>query len=674
MASKTPVSPAMPGVEIHAQVLESALSGAVVWQPNYGIALEFFAALILGLLVIAFAPNFGPVTLVLVGGLFATALAGTSWFFYTQHKLLVDFTYPLISTTAIYLTLIFASFVREPAGHGPLLDERPTAVYCDDDLIAAGLYLAARERGVRIPLGKAHVARTGKDVTVVSYGRAMMDCAAVADKLAGEDVQVELIDLRTLSPLDIDTVVRSVKKTNRVIVAHEAVRFGGFGAEVAAHLQALDRDRSQAIGAAAGRRDGDPGIGRSVGGAFQLEVQEGALLVGLGGERAAGRDLGERFERARVAPLGQRPGLYERREEAGIDDPLARAQDLQCLPVPPGAKLAGDDQQPEVERGLGDRQPAAELERQPHVAGGDGADTVIGSGSSDDIYGNGGNDVLHGDAGNDNLQGGAGDDIFYDGAGVDMVGGGDGFASGFTYGFLDDGPVGDAYRAAGVERRRLLEYKHARDAIRASGRGQGSKPVGQLRSRRFRGKKDQRADFAPALAGDHDVAHQRREMLDEACAQRADVHPGAGRELEIFRHPAAEKEPARGIALVQRKRIAEPVIALLVECSGGELGLAPVVVEAAALPLVEQVVLVLRHRTQRRVTAPPGQALEPGGDVLLKPLFFRVAMRPGGLLELEGAAMPNPAAPGIGEAPASRNIAASPRGRWLASAVCVCAA
>src|SRR5215470_13627670 len=109
----TPVSPAMPGAEIHAQVLESAITGAVVWQPNFGIALEFFGALILGLLVIAFAPNFGPITLVLVGGLFATGLAGTSWFFYSQHKLLIDFTYPLISTTAIYLTLIFASFVRE---------------------------------------------------------------------------------------------------------------------------------------------------------------------------------------------------------------------------------------------------------------------------------------------------------------------------------------------------------------------------------------------------------------------------------------------------------------------------------------------------------------------------------------------------------------------------------
>ncbi len=109
----TPVSSVMPGVEIHAQVLESALTGAVVQRPNYGIALEFFGALLLGLLVIVFAPNFGPVTLLAVGALFATALIGTSGVFYAQHRLLVDFTYPLMSTTSIYLTLIFASFVRE---------------------------------------------------------------------------------------------------------------------------------------------------------------------------------------------------------------------------------------------------------------------------------------------------------------------------------------------------------------------------------------------------------------------------------------------------------------------------------------------------------------------------------------------------------------------------------
>lgn len=109
----TPVSRVMPGVEIHAQVLESALTGEVISQPFYGIAIEFATALLFGVLVIAFAPLFGPVTLVALGATFATALIGTSWYFYSQHRLLIDFTYPLLSTTAIYLTLIFSSFVRE---------------------------------------------------------------------------------------------------------------------------------------------------------------------------------------------------------------------------------------------------------------------------------------------------------------------------------------------------------------------------------------------------------------------------------------------------------------------------------------------------------------------------------------------------------------------------------
>jgi adenylate cyclase len=109
----TPVDPAMPGVEVHAQVLEAALMGAVLAQPNYGFAFEFFAAIIMGLLVITFAPRLGPVTLGVVGAMFASVLIGTSWFFYKEQKLLLDFTYPLMSTTAIYLTLIFASFVRE---------------------------------------------------------------------------------------------------------------------------------------------------------------------------------------------------------------------------------------------------------------------------------------------------------------------------------------------------------------------------------------------------------------------------------------------------------------------------------------------------------------------------------------------------------------------------------
>jgi adenylate cyclase len=111
----TPVSGAMPGVEIHAQVLESALTGAVISQPIFGIVVEFATALMFGLLVIAFAPQFGPITLVVLGAAFASMLIGLSVYFYAHDRLLIDFTYPLMSTTAIYLTLIFTSFVREQA-------------------------------------------------------------------------------------------------------------------------------------------------------------------------------------------------------------------------------------------------------------------------------------------------------------------------------------------------------------------------------------------------------------------------------------------------------------------------------------------------------------------------------------------------------------------------------
>jgi len=109
----TPVSPSMPGVEVHAQVLESALTGTLLQLPVWGVSAEFCAALLLGLLVIVFAPRLGPMALVVVGALFATALTGISWYCYTHYRLLIDFTYPLLSTSAIYLTLIFASFIRE---------------------------------------------------------------------------------------------------------------------------------------------------------------------------------------------------------------------------------------------------------------------------------------------------------------------------------------------------------------------------------------------------------------------------------------------------------------------------------------------------------------------------------------------------------------------------------
>jgi len=88
-----------------------------------------------------------------------------------------------------------------------------------------------------IPLGKARVHREGEDVTVVATGRLVHEALKAADEAEKEGVSVEVVDPRTLLPLDEETIVESVKKTNRCVVAHEAVVRMGFGAEVAAVVQ-----------------------------------------------------------------------------------------------------------------------------------------------------------------------------------------------------------------------------------------------------------------------------------------------------------------------------------------------------------------------------------------------------------------------------------------------------
>lgn len=89
----------------------------------------------------------------------------------------------------------------------------------------------------KLALGKAHVEREGVDVSVISYGRPMQDIRKIAASMAEEGISVEVIDLRTISPLDTETIIASVRKTGRAVVAHEAVRSFGVGAEVVAQIQ-----------------------------------------------------------------------------------------------------------------------------------------------------------------------------------------------------------------------------------------------------------------------------------------------------------------------------------------------------------------------------------------------------------------------------------------------------
>jgi pyruvate/2-oxoglutarate/acetoin dehydrogenase E1 component len=86
---------------------------------------------------------------------------------------------------------------------------------------------------VVIPLGVADVKRSGDDVTVVTWGWQVHEALAAAEELEGEGISVEVIDMRTLVPLDIDAVLASVERTKRVLIVHAATRFAGPGAEIA---------------------------------------------------------------------------------------------------------------------------------------------------------------------------------------------------------------------------------------------------------------------------------------------------------------------------------------------------------------------------------------------------------------------------------------------------------
>ena len=87
-----------------------------------------------------------------------------------------------------------------------------------------------------IPLGKAAIRRPGTDVTIVATQMMVAQALQAATRLDGEGISAEVIDPRTLKPLDLDTIVESVKRTNRLVVVHEGWKFGGFGGEIAASV------------------------------------------------------------------------------------------------------------------------------------------------------------------------------------------------------------------------------------------------------------------------------------------------------------------------------------------------------------------------------------------------------------------------------------------------------
>jgi pyruvate dehydrogenase E1 component beta subunit len=118
-----------------------------------------------------------------------------------------------------------------------------SSIFDDDPVlfVETGVLYSTRgpvpvDRGFTIPLGKANVLREGDDVTIVSYGRSVREALAAAESLSRDGVSAEVLDLRTLLPLDVPGVLASVAKTRRAVVVSHAFRFAGPGAEIGATI------------------------------------------------------------------------------------------------------------------------------------------------------------------------------------------------------------------------------------------------------------------------------------------------------------------------------------------------------------------------------------------------------------------------------------------------------
>ncbi|MFK7756772.1 MAG: pyruvate dehydrogenase complex E1 component subunit beta [Flavobacteriales bacterium] len=111
----------------------------------------------------------------------------------------------------------------------PVLIMESERMYGDKGMVPEGEYL--------IPIGVADVVKEGTDITIVSFGKIMKDCNKAAEELEKEGISAEVIDIRTIRPLDIDTLIKSVKKTNRMIIVEESFPVGSVCSEIAYRVQ-----------------------------------------------------------------------------------------------------------------------------------------------------------------------------------------------------------------------------------------------------------------------------------------------------------------------------------------------------------------------------------------------------------------------------------------------------
>jgi pyruvate dehydrogenase E1 component beta subunit len=121
---------------------------------------------------------------------------------------------------------LLLSSIRDP---DPVLFLEPKRIY-------RAIREEVSEEEYTIPIGKARLVQEGKDVTVIAWGAMVREALSAAEQLNMDQIDVEIIDLRTVTPMDIETVVNSIRKTGRGVIVHEAPKTCGLGAEIIAQI------------------------------------------------------------------------------------------------------------------------------------------------------------------------------------------------------------------------------------------------------------------------------------------------------------------------------------------------------------------------------------------------------------------------------------------------------
>ncbi len=177
--------------------------------------------------------------------LVAIAMCGSGWSVGSQHNHNLEAWFVHSPGLKVVMPSTAADF--KGLLKAAIRDDNPVLFFTDMSLLYDSGPVATSDKVV--PLGLAALRRSGADVSLISYGKSVHACAAAADSLAAQGIAADVLDLRSLKPLDENAIIATARKTGRVVIVHEANRMCGVGAEIAAILaeQAFDALRAPVV-------------------------------------------------------------------------------------------------------------------------------------------------------------------------------------------------------------------------------------------------------------------------------------------------------------------------------------------------------------------------------------------------------------------------------------------